>query len=217
MHLKYTSKPSRHYHRTATDLLLPSSCYRHAPTIPMLPSCRYCHDITIQTLPSIICYQSAATVLLLLILPIPSLHFHPTTVLTLPSGCYRIMPLTYMIKPSCHYHPTAPFLLLTSCSYCPAPTIPMLPSRRSCRDNTIRRLLSIMPLKYINKLSCHYDPTATVLLLPSRCHCLAPTIPTLPFCRYSPAITVQTLQLIMPFSSRVDCHVFLPAVNINRH
>jgi hypothetical protein len=104
-----------------------------------------------------------------------------------------------------------------SLCYCLAPTIPMLLSRRSYRDNAIQRLKSIMPLKYINKLSCHYDPTATVLLLPSRCHCLAPTIPTLPFCRYSPAITVQTLQLIMPFSSRVDCHVFLPAVNINRH
>ena len=195
MHLKYTNKPSCHYHRTATVLLLPSCCYCQAPTIPMLSSHCYCHDITFQTLSSIICYQSAATILPLLIPPIPSPSFHPTTVLTLPSGRYRIMSLKYMNKPSCHYHPTAPFLLLTSRCYCPVPTIHMLPSRRSCRDNTIRRLPSIMPLKYINKLSCRYDTTATVLLLPSRCYCLAPTIPTLPSHHYCLAITVLMLPL----------------------
>ena len=140
------------------------------------------------TLPSRRYRPSSATILLLLIPPIPSPHFHPTTVLTLPSGGYRIMPLKYMNKPSCHYHLTATVLQLRSRCYCPIATIPMLPSRRSCRDNTIQRLPSIMPLKNINKLSCCYDP-----LLLFCCYHPAASVSSLPFPLYHPTATALKL------------------------
>ncbi len=144
---------------------------------------------------------------------LPSRHYCPNiTVRMLP----YIMPLQYINKSSRRYHSTVTVLLLPSCCYCQAPTIPMSSSCHYCHDITVQTLPSIIcyhstathPAHTISTFPSHYCPDIkvrrlphhaskiheqTILSLPSHCYCSPAKVPLLLSHRYHPHVTIPPL------------------------